>query len=179
MFLINKVFREALAVNRGSGLKFANTNRFDPYKSFKFEVVISGQMVFAKAGFQKVSGLKMSTEVTEYREGGDNNTTSKIPGITKFDPITLERGMSEDVDMYNWAMKMFSIDGDKGTVASPNYRAQMEITLKDRNGTPVKRWQIPSCWVSKYETGDFDAMGNNIMIEKIEVVHEGFKKILG
>lgn len=177
--MFEKLLREAMAVNHGSGLKFADTNRYDPYKSFKFEVTISGNMVFAKAGFQKVSGLKMATDVTEYREGGDNNTVSKIPGLTKFDPITLERGMSEDTDMWDWAIKLFSIDGDVGVSESPQYRANMEIALKDRNGKVVRKWQLVNCWVSKYETGDFDAMGNNVMIEKIEVQNEGFKKILG
>lgn len=177
--MFKNLIREALAVNHGSGLKFSDTNRYDPYKAFKFEVTISGNMVFAKAGFQKVSGLKMSTDVTEYREGGDNNTVSKIPGLTKFDPITLERGMSEDTDMWNWAIKLFNLDGDTGVAESPSYRANMEIALKDRNGKVVRKWQVPNCWVSKYETGDFDAMSNNVMIEKIEVVHEGFKKIRG
>lgn len=177
--MFEQLFREALADTQGSGLRFADTNRHDPYKAFKFEVTISGNMVFAKAGFQKVSGLKMSTEVTEYREGGDNNTLSKIPGLTKFDPITLERGMSEDTDMWDWAMKLFDLDGDSKLPEAPNYRANMEISLKDRNGNIVRKWQVPNCWVSKYETGDFDAMSNNIMIEKIEIVHEGFRKIKG
>jgi phage tail-like protein len=177
MNIIDKILREAQAM--ASGLTFADTNRNDPYKSFKFEVTISGNMVFAKAGFQKVTGLKMETDVVEYREGGDNNTVSKTPGLTKFDPITLERGMSEDVDMWNWASKMFSIDGDANAGLDPTFRANMQISLKDRNGVIVRTWTIPNCWVSTYETGEFDAMGNSVMIERIIVQHEGFKKIKG
>jgi phage tail-like protein len=176
MNILDKLLREAQA---SSGLTFADTGRNDPYKSFKFEVTISGNMVFAKAGFQKVSGLKMETDVVEYREGGDNNTVSKTPGLTKFDPITLERGQSEDVDMWNWASKLFSLDGDKNADLDPKFRANMQISLKDRNGTIVRTWTVPNCWVSTYETGEFDAMGNNVMIERIIVQHEGFKKIKG
>ena len=172
---MNKLLREALARGFGSGLKFANTERYDPYKSFRFEVEISGRMVFARAGFQKVSGLKMETEVIEYREGGDNLTVSKSPGLTKFDPITLERGMSEDTDMWAWASKIFHID--KSAHEQVKYRANVKIKLKDRNGKVVKAWEIPNAWISRYETGEFDAMGNNVMIETIELQHEGFKSI--
>lgn len=172
-----KILREALASGFGSGLKFANTERHDPYKSFRFEVEISGHMVFAKAGFQKVSGLKMETDVIEYREGGDNLTVSKSPGLTKFDPITLERGMSEDTDMWDWASKIFSID--ETSHEQVKYRANVKIKLKGRNGAVVKAWEIPNAWISRYETGEFDAMGNNVMIETIELQHEGFKKIRG
>ncbi len=170
-----KLFREASA-NFGSGLSFADTERHDPYKSFRFEVEISGNTVFAKAGFQQVSGLQMSTEVIEYREGGDNLTVSKSPGLTKFEPITLQRGMSEDTDMWDWASKMFHIDD---TAHNQKYKANVKIKLKSRNGTVVKAWEVPNAWISKYETGEFDAMGNNIMIETLELQNEGWKKIKG
>lgn len=167
--------RVASANTFGSGLTFADTERHDPYKSFRFEVEISGRMVFAKAGFQKVSGLKMETEVVEYREGGDNLTVSKSPGLTKFDPITLERGMSEDMDMWNWASKVFSTSNDDHEMVK--YRANVKIKLKGRNGSVVRAWEIPNAWVSRYETGELDAMGNNVMLETIELQHEGFRKV--
>lgn len=170
-----KILREALASGLGSGQKFADTQRHDPYKSFRFTVEISGHMVFAKAGFQKVSGLQMSTEVVEYREGGDNLTVSKSPGLTKFEPITLERGMSEDNDMWNWASKLFDMDRTEHDTVK--YKANVKIKLKDRNGVVVKAWEIPNAWISRYETGEFDAMGNNVMLETIELQHEGFKRV--
>lgn len=173
--LLEKLVKEYLAESRGSGLTFADSRRYDPYKSFKFEVTISGNMTFARAGFQKVSGLKMETDVVEYREGGDINSITKTPGLTKFDPITLERGMSDDLDMWDWASKLFSMDG--AVKPDAECRALLTITLKDRQGTPVKKWEVPECWVSSYETGEFDAMGNNIMIEKITVQHQGFRLI--
>lgn len=160
----------------GSGQTFADTERYDPYKSFRFEVEISGHMVFARAGFQSVSGLQMSTEVIEYREGGDNLTVSKSPGLTTFEPITLSRGMSEDTDMWDWASKIFSLDNNSH---SPKYRANMIIKLKDRDNKVVRAWEVPNCWISRYETGEFNAMNNEVMLETIEVQHEGFRKILG
>ena len=170
------MLREALA-NHGSGLKFADTERHDPYKAFRFEVEISGHMVFAKAGFQKVSGLKMETEVVEYREGGDNLTVSKSPGLTSFEPITLERGMSEDGDMWAWASKIFDVNSMSHEEV--RYRANVKIKLRGRNGQVVRAWEIPNAWVSSYEVGEFDAMGNEVAIETIELQHEGFRKIFG
>lgn len=167
------LFRKVFAV---SGQTFANTSRFDPYKSFRFLVEITGNTVFAKAGFQKVSGLKASTDVTEYREGGDNLTVTKLPGLTKFEPITLERGMSEDRDMWNWAMKVFEVGGN-GVVESPLYRANVAIKLLDRDGKIVRHWNVPNAWVSNYETGDLDAMSEGVMIERITIQHEGWSQI--
>jgi len=65
-----------------------NTQRFDPYKNFKFRVKWDGRYV---AGVSKVSALKRTTEVVEHREGGDPSTSRKSPGRTKFEAITLER----------------------------------------------------------------------------------------
>lgn len=166
--LLREYLKEAKAVTLGTGQKFADTSRYDPYKSFKFEVSISGNMTFAKAGFQKVSGLKAKTDVVEYREGADDNTVSKSPGLTKYDPIVLERGMSEDTDMWDFFLKAFNADS--------KYRASMKIVLRDRVGNAVKTWNIVEAWVSEYDTGDFDAMSNNVMLEKITLQHEGFSK---
>ena len=72
-----------------------NSQRFDPYKNFKFRVKWDGRYV---AGLSKISALKRTTEVVEYREGGDPTQTEKLPGRTKFEPITLERGISHDTE---------------------------------------------------------------------------------
>jgi phage tail-like protein len=72
-----------------------NPQRFDPYKEFKFRVKWDGHYV---AGISKVSALKRTTEVIEHREGGNPNTSRKSPGLTKFEPITLERGVTHDLE---------------------------------------------------------------------------------
>src|SRR5437879_13540100 len=77
-----------------------NTTRFDPYKNFKFRVRWDGRYV---AGVSKVGALKRSTEVVEHREGGDPSTGRKSPGRTKFEAITLERGVTHDTEFEKWA----------------------------------------------------------------------------
>jgi phage tail-like protein len=166
-------FRRVYAIH-GSGQTHADSTRFDPLKVFRFIVEVTGKMTFAKSGFHKCSGLKMKTDVTEYREGGDDITVIKTPGLVKFDPVTLERGMSADGDMWTWAMKSF----DRSSESSSNetdMRAQVAISVKNRNGSTAKRYECPSCWVSSYETGDLDATSSNVLIEKLEFQHEGFK----
>ena len=77
-----------------------NAQRFDPYKNFKFRVKWDGRYV---AGVSKVSALKRTTEVVEHREGGDPSTSHKSPGRTKYDAMTLERGVTHDTEFEQWA----------------------------------------------------------------------------
>lgn len=166
--LFNQLFKEVY------GVTFANTARHDPYKDFAFEVVITGAQNFAKFGFSKASGLKGDIDVIEYREGGDNFTAHKSPGQTKYDPITLERGMSEDADSWNWFTQVFNLSGMGGQVAEPNFKGTMQVKLKDRDGSIVRTWECVECWPSSYDVGDLDASGNGVLIERLVIQHEGF-----
>src|ERR1700690_2411816 len=95
-----------------------NTNRFDPYKNFKFRVKWDGRYV---AGVSKVSALKKSAEVVNHREGGDPSTDRKSPGRTKFEAVTLERGVTHDVAFEQWANKVWNFGAGLGS----------EVSLKD------------------------------------------------
>ena len=68
-----------------------NARRFDPYKNFKFRVKWDGKYV---AGISKVSSLKRTTEAVEHRDGADPSHSRKSPGKTKYDPVTLDRGVT-------------------------------------------------------------------------------------
>src|SRR5215468_2333967 len=95
-----------------------NPQRFDPYKNFKFRVKWDGKYV---AGVSKISALKRKTEVVEHREGGDPSTSRKSPGRTQFEPITLERGVTHDIEFEQWANKVSGLGATPGA----------EISLKD------------------------------------------------
>ena len=86
-----------------------NTTRIDPYKNFKFLVVWDGQPV---AGISKVSGLKRTTELVSHRDGGDLSTKRHSPGVSSFEPITLERGITHDLAFEAWATQTYSVAGD-------------------------------------------------------------------
>src|SRR5262245_19956684 len=111
--------------------KFAiNTRRFDPYKSFKFLVKWDGQVV---AGVSKVSSLKRSTEVVSHREGGDLSTPRHSPGASKFEPITLERGITFAKEFEEWAQSVYSVQGD-GAVSLKNLRKDIRIEMLNLQG---------------------------------------------
>jgi phage tail-like protein len=95
-----------------------NANRHDPYKNFKFRVKWDGRYV---AGASKISALKRTTEVVEHREGGDASASRKSPGLTHYEPITLERGVTHDTEFEQWANKVWSLGAGLGA----------EVSLKD------------------------------------------------
>src|SRR5260370_27511126 len=85
--------------------KFAvNSQRFDPYKNLKFRVKFGTNPDYV-AGVSKVSALKRTTEMVEHREGGDPSSSHKSPGRTKYEAITMERGVTHDPAFEAWANK--------------------------------------------------------------------------
>ena len=92
-----------------------NVSRFDPYKNFKFRVKWEGKYV---AGISKVSALKKTTEVVKHRVGGDPSSSRKSPGRTEFEPITLERGVTHDVEFEQWANKVGNFGSGLGAEVS-------------------------------------------------------------
>jgi len=149
----------------------------DPYRNFKFEVEIDG---FARAGFSKVSGLKHTIEVTEYREGGENETPRKLPGQSKFDDITLERGMSTDSDFVDWIQQVFNLDNAVGAqgnaVGNEGFRRNVIVHLKDKAGDRVVKWTIFNAWPMEEGTADMDATSNDVLIASLVLTNEGIKK---
>jgi phage tail-like protein len=148
-----------------------NTHRFDPYKNFKFRVVWEGQAV---AGISKVSALKHTIEPVSHRDGGDRSTPRLSPGQTKFEPITLERGITHDTTFEDWATLAYSNSGDAG-VSLKNFRKDITIELYNLQGAKVRAWQVFRCWVSAFNANpELDANANAIAFESIVIQNEGF-----
>src|SRR5580698_7681805 len=123
-----------------------NTQRFDPYKNFKFRVKWDGRYV---AGISKVGGLKRTTEVVKHREGGDPSTSRKSPGRNEFDAITLERGVTNDTDFEVWAGKVWQIKaGLCSEVSLKDFRKDIIIELYNEAGQLALAWKVYRCWVS-------------------------------
>lgn len=150
-----------------------NTTRIDPYKNFKFRVKWGGQVV---AGVSKVSMLKRTTEVVSHREGGDISTPRHSPTSSKFDPITLERGITFDPEFEKWANLVYSTEGD-GAVSLANFRKNIYIELLNLQGTVVHAYRVFRCWVSEYTAQpELDANANAIAFEMIVLQNEGFER---
>jgi phage tail-like protein len=157
------------------GKPFAvNMNRFDPYKSFRFLVYLDQSSV-PVAGVSKVSGLKRMSDVIDYREGG-NAIIRKGLGRTKYDPVTLERGVTHDVDFAAWADAAQVLDKGHPSSSLKNLRKDIRIELQNEAGQPVHRYILHSCWVSEFQAlPDLDAGGNAVALEHIKLEHEGWE----
>lgn len=150
-----------------------NTHRIDPYKSFKFRVKWDGKVV---AGVSKVSALKRTTEVVSHREGGDISTPRHSPASSKFEPITLERGLSHDLEFEQWANLVYSTEGD-GAVSLLHFRKDILLEFLNLQGTVVKAYRVFRCWVSEYTAlPELDANANAIAFEMLVLQNEGYER---
>ena len=150
-----------------------NTSRFDPYKNFKFRVKWDGKYV---AGVSKVGALKRSTEVVEHREGGDPSTGRKSPGRTKYEAITLERGVTHDKEFENWANKVWNFGAGLGAeVSLKDFRKDIIIEMYNEAGQLAIAYKVFRCWVSEFQAQpDLDANANAIAIQTLKLENEGW-----
>lgn len=156
----------------------ANPQRLDPYKNFKFRVYFSDGGPNPVAGISKVTGLKRTTEVVEHREGGDPSTEHKSPGRTKYEAITLERGVTQDVEFEAWANKVWDSGAAPGSeVSLKSFRRDLILELMNEAGQPVLKYNIFRCWVSEYQAlPDLDANANAVALQHIKVENEGWER---
>ena len=152
-----------------------NGQRFDPYKNFKFRVKWDGRFV---AGISKVSALKRSTDLVEHREGGDPSSTRKSPGRTKFDAITLDRGVTHDTEFEKWANKVWNYGSGLGAeVSLKDFRKDLIIEVYNEAGQLVIAYKVYRCWVSEYQAlPDLDANAGAIAIQHIKLENEGWER---
>ena len=139
--------------------------RIDPFRNFNFLVQIDG---IIQASFSECSGVSSTTEVIEYREGGNNTTVFKLPGKTSYGDITLKWGITDNLDLWNWRQQV--IDGD----IQRKHGALIVFSLD--GGTEVARWNFHNAWPTKCELPSFTAKGNDVAIETLVLAHEGLTR---
>lgn len=137
----------------------------DPFGNFNFLVEIDG---ITRAAFQEVSGFDSTIDVIEHREGGENTTLRKLPGMTKYSNLTLKWGITDDMDLYTWHRQIVQGQID---------RRNGSIVLLDRAGQEVARWNFFRAWPTKYDGPDLNAEGNDVAIETLELAHEGVERV--
>ncbi len=152
-----------------------NAQRFDPYKNFKFRVKWDGKYV---AGVSKVGALKRTTEVVKHREGGDPSSSRKSPGRTEYDAITLERGVTHDVDFEQWANKVWNYGSGLGAeVSLKDFRKNIIIEMYNEAGQLAIAYKVYRCWVSEWQAqADLDANANAVLIQHIKLENEGWER---
>jgi phage tail-like protein len=150
-----------------------NTDRFDPYLNFKFKVMLDGQYV---AGLSKCSALRRTTEVTTWYEAGDQASPRQIPGKTKYEPITLEQGVTFDRTFEGWANAVNNYQGE-AKASLKNFRKNVTIDVFNLTGDVILRYNVYRCWVSDYQAlPELAADGHAVMITSVKLENEGWER---
>ncbi len=154
-----------------------NPQRFDPYKNFKFRVKWDTKYV---AGVSKMSALKRTTEAVKHREGGDPSSSRKSPGKTEYEAITLERGVTHDVEFEQWANKVWNYGAGLGVeVSLKDFRKNITIELYNEAGQLAISYLIYRCWVSEFQAlPELDANANAVAIQTLKLENEGWVRDL-
>lgn len=153
-----------------------NPERYDPYKTYKFRVKLpDGTYV---AGVSKVSALKRTTEVVKHREGGDPSTSRKSPGQTEYDAITLERGVTHDVEFERWANKVWNYGSGLGAeVSLKDFRKDLILEIYNEAGQVALTYRLYRCWPSEFQAfPDLDASANAVAIQTLKLENEGWER---
>jgi phage tail-like protein len=141
--------------------------REDPYGGYNFEIVINGisdDGTAVKGSFAEASGLEVDIQPIEYRNGAEDITMRKIPGLKKFPNIVLKRGILGDVALWNWIQQ--AMDGKV-------VRTEGSVVLLDENKQEVMRWNFKRGWPCKWTGPGLNAKNNEIGMESLEICHEG------
>ncbi|MCB0115902.1 MAG: phage tail protein [Caldilineaceae bacterium] len=149
-----------LTPKRGSGWEE------DPLVGFNYSLEIGGGLV---GYFTECSGIGSEHDVVEkqYVDKDGRSFVRKVPGILKYNNVTLKRGITSDLKIWEWRA-----DAEKGDMTKA--RQNCTITMYDRNFKAVAIWHFVNAWPSKVSGPDLSSDGNDFGVEEIEFVHEGF-----
>jgi phage tail-like protein len=153
----------------------ANAQRFDPYKNFRFRVKWGGRTV---AGMSKVGAISLTTDMVEHRQGGDPFTSQESPARTKCEAITLERGVTHDLEFEKWARSGWNPGSGLGSeVSLVDLRKDLVIEVYNEAGQAAMAYRVFRCRVSEYQAvPDMDASAGVVAIQRIKLENEGWER---
>jgi len=151
-----------------------NSHRHDPYRTFKFQVLIDGKPV---AGLKKMGALKKKVEPVKWRSAGDPNFERIMPGGTSYEAVTLEQGLTHDPVFESWANLVNNIEGD-AAMSLKDFRKDIVVNVLNLQGQVAISYKIFRAWVSDYQAlPDLDAGSMNAVgIQTITLQHEGWQR---
>jgi phage tail-like protein len=128
------------------------------------------------AGLSKCGALKKTTEVTDWREGGDPSASRKLPGKTSYEAVTLEAGLTHDTTFEAWANLVNNYQGD-AAMSLKNFRKDITIDVFNLGGQKILSYNVYRCWVSEFQAlAELDAAGNAVMIQTLKLENEGWER---
>lgn len=148
-----------------------NPTRFDPYKSYMFRIKWDGKYV---AGISKMSSLKRSTEPVVHRNGGDPSHERKSPGKSKYEAVTLERGVTHDPEFEKWANLVHALDNP---ISLKNFRKDVIVDVFNEADQKVLSYKLLRCWPSEFQAlPQLDAASAAVAIETLKLELEGWER---
>ena len=152
----------------------------DPIRNFKYQVRI-GNNARSRSGFSRVAGLKETSEVVEYREGTDPARMRKLFGQVSYDNVTLEQGLTNDPTLWTWRRQIVDAAAgrgrDGGNEGNQNLgtevRRDVTISLNEYHGRITWEWKLDNAWPTSLEMGEFAGDGNDVVVQTVELAHEG------
>jgi phage tail-like protein len=152
-----------------------NMTRLIPLPSWRF-LVFFNPITQPVAAVSKVTALTQSSEVIEYKSGGDPITLKGL-GRTKYEPITMERGVTFASEFEDWANAAQVLNSGSPSTSLAHLRKEISIVLLNEDAQPVRRYFVHRCWVSEFRAlPDLDAGANAIAIEHIKIENEGWER---
>jgi len=141
--------------------------RQDPLRNLRFRVEIDNLQV---AGFSEVIIGATTTTVIEYREGNEPEHVRKLPGLHKFGNVTLKRGVTGSLELYDWYRQVLN-----GQIAAA--RRRVVVVVADETGADQARFVVQEAWPIKYEPSALNAQGGEVFIETLELANEGIERV--
>ena len=140
-----------------------------PHHKRAFQVEVDD---LGHAGFTKCSELSVEVAKIEHWEGG-GITPHKSPGRLTFADVTLERGATQDRDLFDWFQDVASMSSGLG-LAGEGYKRGVDIIQKDRDGTTLRRWTLSRAWPVKFVAGEWDNESDEVVIESVTLTFDSF-----
>lgn len=141
----------------------------DPVATYSFALELQS---VTEAVFRDASGFSTENEVIEYKQQSKDGKTiyHKIPGNLKWSNITLKRGITDNLSLWEWRKKI--VDGQVET-----QRKDGSIVGYSADGKEVVRYNFRRGWPCKWDSGEMNAGSNEVIIETLEIAHEGFERV--
>lgn len=142
--------------------------RVDPYRQMRFLLEIDG---LVKAGFSHCTVPAATSGIIEYREGNEPPTPRKLPGLNEYGPLVLQSGITDSsIELFEWRTLVEQGKMDEA-------RRAAAVILLDAQGNPAARWTFREAWPSQYEGPRLAATANDVAIERLVIVNEGFGRV--
>ena len=142
--------------------------REDPLVASHFALEVQGTIT---GYFTECSGIGSENEVVVQNVVNEKGVevVLKVPGRLKWGDITLKRGITSSLDLWEWRTMV-----EEGNVAGA--RKDGSIVMFDQALAEVARWNFNQAWPSKLSGPAPKSDGNEFVVEELTIVHEYIKR---